>query len=295
MEGLVIIRNFYENSKSCKSISFDRIVEQVKNPITYQDPKASPLIFAFSYKDNIALKENAVSVEYILLDYEKSKTIEQFVEQFKDFEFYLYTTTGYMIKDNSDRFRVILPLDKSYNMNEYEPYCKKVKVKLSNSILSWFFSGCDKTCFDVNHGQRVPAFTEHYKYIINEGRRFSLSDIPDSYMDRFKRELAIEQLNDSSKKLKAYKRTSDFSKEQNAQYYENKLEKTLIKLSSENTFNWRKTGTGQGTDIWLFKAASALVRCKLNRNEIIEQLLSFTHGKRKKEIEHKVDEAIRRV
>lgn len=288
------IRNFYESSRTAKNINFESIIKQVENPVNYEDPKKSPLIYGFSYKDGVALKENATSVEYILLDYEKSKTIEEFIEEYKEFQFYLYTTTGYKIKDDSDRYRVILPLDRSYTIDEYEPYCKRVKSKNGNSVLSWFFVGCDLTCFDINHGQRVPAFTEHYKFVINEGRNFSLSDIPESLMDRFKRELAIEKLNESSKKIRKYKKTVDYTKEQTEEYFENKLERTLIRLNSENTFNWRKSGTGQGTDMWLFKAASSLVKCRMSRNEIIDTLLNFTHGKRKKEIEHKVDEAFRR-
>ena len=288
----MLVRRFHESAKTARDIDFSHILNQIKNPIKYEHKDELPLLFGYTCKNNIALKENLISVEYLILDYEKSKTIDWFKEWFRQYQFYLYTSFSHKIKDDSDRFRVIVPLDKSYDIKFYEEFSKKIKSK-KQSILSMYFDGVDSTCFNFI-GQKVPGDNGHYYYHINEGEKFSFGEIPELLKSKFRREFAIDELNSQSKKTKVYKKTSGFTKEQAEEYFENKLDKTLIRLQSENTFNWRKTGTGQGTDIWLFKAASALIKCKLSKEQVISYLLSFTNGKRKREIEHKVNEAIRR-
>lgn len=291
----MFVRNFYESAETAKNIDFKFIVKQIINPNQYSDKNEIPLIFAYNFKNNTANKDNAISLSYLILDFEKSISIQDFIDKYKEFQFYLYTSFSHKIKDSSDRYRIIIPLDRDYTIEEYIDFSTKLKLEKGHCVLSKYFEGVDKSCFGIGFGQKAPGDNGFYFYHINEGKTFSFSDIPKRLVDRFKSSIAIDKSVTSLKNKRQYATTSTMNDFEKVKYYKEKLTNTVKRLHQENNFNWSKTGTGQGTDQWLYKAAHSLVKCRADRDEIINILLLMTRGKRKREIQHKVDDAIKKA
>jgi len=291
----MFVRKFYESAETAIDLDFELIVKQIIKPNVYSDKNEIPLIFAYNFKNSTANKDNAVSIKYLILDFEKSISISEFIEKYNQFNFYLYTSFSHKIKDTSDRFRVILPLDREYTIEEYSDYSTKVKIEKQHCILSKYFEGVDKSCFGIGFGQKAPGDNGLYSYHINEGKLFSFSDIPERLVKRFKNSIAIDKNVTGLKKKREYVTTSTMTDSNKIKYYKEKLEHTVKQLERENNFNWNKTGTGQGTDQWLFSAAIRLMKCKIDKQEIVNILLQMTKGKRKREIEHKVDDVLKKA
>lgn len=289
----MFVRNFYEPATSAKEIKFEYVENQIKNPNIYEDKNSIPLIFGYNFKNSTSNKENVIGVQYLILDYEKSKSIEDFVSFFSKYKFYLYTS--YRHTETQHRFRVIIPLDREYSVEEYLPLSARIKAEKMECVLSKYFQGVDKSCFGVGFAQRVPAQTDEYRYVINDGELFSFSQIPQKLADRFRMSLKIQEDVEKRKKTNQYRSISTYTEKEKIKYFEEKQQAVINELSRENTFNWSRTGTGQGTDSWLFRAASSLVKCRMDEHRIISTLLTFTNGRRKREIEHKVKDAIRKA
>lgn len=291
----MFVRNFYESAETSKNIDFKFIINQIKNPNKYNSKEEIPLIFAYNFKNNIANKENTISLSYLILDFEKTISVDEFIEKYKEYQFYLYTSFSHKIKDDSDRYRVIFPLDRDYTVKEYSDYCVKLKLQSNHCILSKFFEGVDKSCFGIGFGQKAPGDNGFYRYHINDGKQFSFEDIPKRLVERFKRDISIDADVRNRNKKWEYTSVSTMNDSSKIKYYKDKLERTVKLLEKENNFNWLKNGTGQGTDQWLYRAAILLVGCKADKTEIINIMLKLTNGKRKREIQHKVEDAIKKV
>lgn len=291
----MFVRNFYETAETAKNIDFKYIENQIINPNQYSDKNEIPLIFAYNFNNNTANKDNAISISYLILDFEKSISISSFLEKYKEFKFYLYTSFSHKIKDTSDRFRVIIPLDRDYTIEEYSDYCVKLKMERGHCVLSKYFEGVDKSCFGIGFGQKAPGDNGFYEYHINEGKLFSFSDIPQKLVSRFKSAIAIDKSVAGMKAKKEYRSISTLTDANKIKYYKEKLERTIFQLEKENNFNWNKSGTGQGTDQWLFSAAIRLMKCKAEKTEIVNILLRMTKGKKKREIEHKVEDVFKKA
>lgn len=126
------------------------------------------------------IANNIKYVTALTLDYDKKVSIQEFHDKFKAYRYYLYTTWSHFEQKKSggtDRFRVIVPLDKPLDMRFIGlPWLKKPLIDL--------FMVDDTSCFDRGHWQILPCapsidqYTSHY----NAGMDFSLSVIKDVCM-----------------------------------------------------------------------------------------------------------------
>lgn len=122
----------------------------------------------------------ADNIEYITaltLDYDKQLSMDEFHELFHEYRYYMYTTWSHFKQKReggSDRFRVIVPLDKPL-------YAKFIGLPWLKQPLIDHFRVDDVSCFDRGHWQILPCASSRDEYIskYNAGKDFSLSILRD--------------------------------------------------------------------------------------------------------------------
>lgn len=98
----------------------------------------------------------------LALDYDNGMSMREFIEQYHDRAFTLYTSWSYGIKAG-DRFRVILPLAEPFPAELLQ--CRRVRANLM-----FQYPGVDQCCFDRGHWQILPIRNPegNYLYYRNE-------------------------------------------------------------------------------------------------------------------------------
>lgn len=114
-----------------------------------------------------------INVQYIYaiaLDYDNGITMEQFKDEYRGFQYSLYTSYSYGVKEG-DRFRVIVPLDRPLMCDLLN--CKKVK---DNLLFHWH--GVDACAMDRGHFQILPARNPdgRYEFYRNTGDRWDFDE-----------------------------------------------------------------------------------------------------------------------
>lgn len=177
----VLIKPFFKTD-AMRAASFDeeRLLALLKKPLVRDDKDQAPLwvfgkpshAYVVSSCDSNAARacyENIEEYTAVVLDYDSGRTIESFVNEFKDrFKFYLYTSFNHGYKP-TPRFRVIIPLATPINMHYLDGGGFR-------RIMCRMFSDIDPTCFDRGHFQAVPCVRidgdPHYFYYVNETEKF---------------------------------------------------------------------------------------------------------------------------
>ena len=107
--------------------------------------------------------ENMFALHCLQLDYDSGEvTIKDFISQWKDYAFILYTSPSY--KTEHEKFRVIMPLLKGQSPRIFS--YKSTKQYMTSEV----FEGCDPSTIDSYRKQRMPARMDSnspYKYYIN--------------------------------------------------------------------------------------------------------------------------------
>lgn len=108
--------------------------------------------------------DNMRDVTALQIDYDGGTTIDDFIQQFADTRFLLYTS--YRSTPALNKFRVIFPLAESFAN-------ALLKSPRNKQLLEAMFVGCDTSTVNSFRKQRVPALDpmhpEFYRYHINSG------------------------------------------------------------------------------------------------------------------------------
>lgn len=99
---------------------------------------------------------NVDSIYALALDYDNGITIEQFMDEYRDRRFSLYTSYSYGIKEG-DRFRVVIPLAKPMP-------CDLLTCKRVRDNLSFQYHGIDPNTFSCGHWEILPVRNPAGKY-----------------------------------------------------------------------------------------------------------------------------------
>ena len=158
------IRNNYDNYLISRDVS---LKEMLEHPVALPKDQV-PLWQFYSVSKPYRSMDNYLFIHALLLDYDSGEpTIDEFIKQYGEYSFALYTTSSHSASRN--KYRVILPLDNAY---EYEQF----RSKYMKCSLLGFFTGVDASCFHNFHKiPALPANPADYRYHINQGKRFSLS------------------------------------------------------------------------------------------------------------------------
>ena len=180
-----MIIQFYRNLYSGfinTEISLDEILNAIKNPKTNFHVREDIPLWSFYIpvaQDDLSKNEkgeprgcsdNMRSVHAFQIDFDSNiMTIEKFCEQYKKFEFYLYTSFSH--KPDYHKFRVILPLNGAHSN-------LLMKVPENCKIFSDAFPGCDISTINSFRKQRIPAVNpehpEYYRFVINNGKKWDI-------------------------------------------------------------------------------------------------------------------------
>jgi hypothetical protein len=190
--------DFYEEKKTA---DIDVILSK---PIDKSKPEL-PLINFCVLSNDRSKRTQAIytHMNCIMLDYDKGYTIEDFSKRFKDYFFWLYTTSSH--EPELHKYRVIIPLETPIDYKEYRDYVPALRK---------FFPNIDHSSFDKGRGFYMPGLTPHYTYFRNEGKMFNffeeLSDMK-KQVDEYKEEQLKWRrvFGDISSTMKNYEYISD--------------------------------------------------------------------------------------
>ena len=130
------------SKESCKVMTFEKMVKFFDMCKFKNDKFYLPAFTTAPYKifdTNGTTKRchnNIGDYSCLTLDYDDGYTIEDFQKQFKDYEFYLYTSSSH--SEEKHKYRVILPLE--------EPLNKDLLYEYAPELIETF-KGCDKSTF----------------------------------------------------------------------------------------------------------------------------------------------------
>lgn len=99
---------------------------------------------------------NVDSLQAFALDYDNGLSIEQFMDEYRDRRFSLYTSYSYGIKEG-DRFRVVIPLATPMP-------CDLLTCKRVRDNLSFQYHGIDPNTFSCGHWEILPVRNPAGKY-----------------------------------------------------------------------------------------------------------------------------------
>lgn len=254
---------FKTDAMKASVITEEKLIERIKNPIVKQDKEMAPLyIFGtpnFPYIPSVddreaahACFDNIKNYEAIVLDFDAGRTVDSFIEDFKDkFKFFLYTSYNHGYKP-TPRFRVIIPLLKPIPMHMLDGGGYR-------RIMSGMFPDIDATSFDRGHFQVIPCVRQqgdpHYRYFINNSNRlFYITEEQIKAADR-----TVERLQDQMRWF------SEAAQRLNEELYGRRWEEEDEERRIQNQLKWAQsyldTNCFQGNrDICCFEVLKYLSR-----------------------------------
>lgn len=202
MFNLVVALNFFDkcNFKELQFNTFKEVAEYIESlkatkatsvfkEGTTQDPKSNQFQFVtgklkpsdVSVKDGHRwkvvkgqtkiVKECLDFMDCITLDYDNGTPFAAVKEQLKDFECYYYSSYNNG-KNGEEKFRFVLPLNKSISSEDY--------VKYKHTLLN-YFKGCDQSTFARTRVFCAPLINPEYADIAfsgyQEGKQFDISKL----------------------------------------------------------------------------------------------------------------------
>lgn len=243
MKDLTIIQNRYDTS-NIQTISFDDLVEQVKNPSIVTDKTTkeeleivknnSPYFYACEFLENRVVIDDVVHYNYIIADFDDcdSNLIINGCEMY-NINYLMFSSINHKIKGTGDRFRVVFPLDGVITKEEWAILSTKMNGRPffhCNNILGM----TDASSFTSNRGFVVPVKTIHYfqKTKLN-GNNLSFTSFNNEYVSALKyirkkqNYLAVKEMED---------------KPEITEYSKKIVRERLIKRVSLYSINWTKEG-----------------------------------------------------
>lgn len=177
MRYIQTIKNQFDNK--CKPIEWNKAVAEntikaIMNPRVVEDKSKIPQWKFCSMKGEKRCTENMGSTDILMLDYDSTEyTIEQFQNRFRDYRYILHTSYSY--DGVNQKFRVLLFLDKEYEINRF--FFKGSQKQWSPYFyLIAFFDHVDPASFVRAQFFKCPAVKSKgspYYYKINDGKKFN--------------------------------------------------------------------------------------------------------------------------
>lgn len=189
---------------------------------------------------------NCKAIYALCLDYDGGAYLDGVSKKFAKYEHYIYSSFRHLADGRTEKFRMILPLDKPYDCSLFEPCVQEYLVSL--------FNGCDKTTFSRSRTFYMPCMDitnkKAYTYRINKGVKYSL--------DETKLKSIIKENNELlEKKREQYKDSTDL--------------RPLI-IAMQNKVNTATIGELNNT---YWKAVYCLSQHGMNGSEIYYELVNF--------------------
>ena len=168
---------YYSGDMALMDMGADGWLHHLAHPLIRADKHDSPL---FTYGTPVqkpepgkmagymhAVAENIFSYSAVQLDYDDGVSMDAFIREYgKEFMFWCYTTHSHGFKGNSDRFRVVVPIETPLLTEDMGfGYTKTMMAE---------FPGCDPSAFCRAHFQSFPCIREPgapYRYHVNRHRR----------------------------------------------------------------------------------------------------------------------------
>ena len=212
------IKSQFDNNMVSLDLTDDimkNIEKCIKDPITCPNKDNIPQWKFCTIKGKLRCNDNMDKTNILILDYDDAGySYQEFENRFRGYKFYLHTSYSY--NGTNSKFRVLLFLDKEYEINQL--FCKTKEILYSPyTLLFNYFDHVDKASFVKAQFFKVPAVKDKnspYYYKINEGELFSLDDNIDgfafAYFNCLKREEELRR--DSITKAKVFNTQQDFTK-----------------------------------------------------------------------------------
>ena len=202
------ILNNYDNILLQYDVS---ITKMIKEPVALPKDEV-PLWLFVTLKPNATTdrkQNNYDTIHTLIIEFDDGTSIKDFQSKYAQYKYALHTTSSH--KPEHNKFRVLLPLDKSY---DYQLF-KQQNVKQS---LIQHFKGIDPSCF--SNFQKIPALPSNptdYYYYFNKGEiSFGYSEI-ECEVNKLKLiDISKQQMNDTLQSLKPQMKT-------NIEAYKNKV------------------------------------------------------------------------
>ena len=166
-------RNYHEHD-----LTFEDLIEIVKAPAISDTKNTTGCIVPFDMvysEDSIELvQSNAYSYTMLIFDSDSGYTIEQFIEQFKEYQFVLFTTFSHT--EDHHRFKAFLPLAQPLEIESLRSkFFKQWMIKKypfnDEGVLKFF------KCYLPN-----TKSLDTYRYHINAGRLYDFNDFTDEIL-----------------------------------------------------------------------------------------------------------------
>jgi hypothetical protein len=169
--------------------------------------------------------DNCSMIYALCLDYDGGVYLDGVHKKYKPYEHYIYTSFRHMDKEQKEKFRMILPLDKPYD-------CAIFRSSAVKDYLNKLFKGCDTSTFAVSRTFYMPAIDINnpsvYQHRINNGIKYSLN------LDK------IKEIIDEERKLLELKREQYKDEEDLTpliRFQQNKLES--VSKGNRNNEYWK--------------------------------------------------------
>lgn len=176
------IKSQYDNKmKQFDSSSCNIVERMIEKPQIIDDKTKIPQWKFCTVNGERRCNDNMNTTNVLMLDFDdKDYTISEFECAYKEYKFYLHTS--YSHTDEHNKFRVILFLNNTYEINKlfYKCYDKKYSPYF---IISNMFPKADPTSFVKSQFFKVPAIKENgnYYYKFNDGNLFSFDDFKSGF------------------------------------------------------------------------------------------------------------------
>ena len=159
--------------------TYNKIKESVEKPIIVLDKSKIPQWKFCTVKGNKRCTDNMDSTNVLILDFDDAGyTYQEFEHQFQEYQYILHTSYSY--NGQNSKFRVLLFLDKEYEINKMFFKSETLIYSPYNYLLTRF-QHVDPASFVKAQFFKVPAKsseTAPYYYNIHSGKLFDLFEIP---------------------------------------------------------------------------------------------------------------------
>lgn len=229
--NIQVIKNRFDNQLKEYHVDLSKLVQYPLNV-----PKDKCMLFKclslLPISNGRRTQENYDKILALELDFDSNISIKEFEEKYKQFEYYLYTTSSHSRHNN--KFRVIVPLKFPVSFKLYSD-------KLFIECLTIFWEGIDSSCFKNFHNMpNKPQNGEEYYYKINSGELWSFELLEKNYKRLERKKKSMELLRKMQKEDSKKINSSNIMSEQGKRNYKNKV---CVELYKElNSIPRFKTG-----------------------------------------------------
>jgi len=159
------INKAYIHPDVVQELSFDEFVSIMKESQCLVENKTDPMMFNLcswipdfespEHKPGFIrrCKDNVAQIYALLLDIDGTKTLEQAVTEYIDYEFLIYSTYGNSV--SKEKFRLVLPLQTPLTRIEFD--------QRHDSMCDHF--GVDRASFTISQAFYLPCYTEANKHL----------------------------------------------------------------------------------------------------------------------------------